>query len=517
MVDAKILVEKLISYAQEFLSLNDLDVVYTRNMLLKQFNLSNPTNEAVCVQEVKDFTVPDVLIEEIKEYTLESGISSNEIDADLFANYVFGLLTPRPSEVNKTFTMLKENFGAETACNYLYDLSQKNYYIRKTDIEKNVKWEANKLKIPLEITINLSKPEKNNKDIAKLLTQKQDVKYPNCMLCIDNEGYYGHATQPARSNLRTISIDLGGENWYMQYSPYLYYDEHCIVFNKTHTPMAINAKTIEKLFDFIELFPHYFIGSNSDLPIVGGSILNHEHYQGGRHEMPLHKCKALKTYESESYQGVSIQVVDFYNSVIRIAGYNRNAVEELAGDIIEKWKGYSDETVNIIASDEEGRHNTVTPIARFLNDNRYCVELILRNNKTSEEHPDGIFHAHKEYHNIKSEGIGLIEAMGLYILPARLNRQLNYIAQILCGQVKYNKDEIAKKDHDLYIHRNMIETLKNKHKNLKDFKKATVIITEYVNETCASILRNTAVFKDDKQGVIAFNKFLNYCNLTLSK
>lgn len=511
MIDAKILVEKLIVYSKEFLSLNELDVVYTRNMLLKEFNLLNPAKNCGDLTFIKELSVPDVLVNEIKEYALESGISSNEIDADLFANYIFGLLTPKPSEVNKTFTMLKENFGAEHACQYLYELSHKNYYIRKTDIDKNVKWEANKLKIPLEITINLSKPEKNNKDIARLLTQKQDEKYPNCMLCVENEGYYGHATQPARSNLRTISLNLANESWSMQYSPYLYYNEHCIVFNKTHTPMAINAKTVEKLFDFIELFPQYFIGSNSDLPIVGGSILNHEHYQGGKHLMPLQKCKALRTYKSQKYQDVSVEVVDFYNSVIRIAGYNRNSVSELAGFIIDKWKEYSDASVNIIASDEEGRHNTVTPIVRFLSDNRYCIELILRNNKTSEEHPDGIFHAHKEYHNIKSEGIGLIEAMGLFILPARLNRQLNYVAQILCGQVKYKKEDIAKKDHDLYIHRNMIETLKSKHKNLKDFKKATAIVMEYVNETCASILKNTAVFKQDANGVKAFNKFLDHC------
>ncbi|MBO5851590.1 MAG: UDP-glucose--hexose-1-phosphate uridylyltransferase [Clostridia bacterium] len=515
MIDAKILVEKLIVYAKEFLSLSELDVIYTRNLLLKEFSLSSPTYDEIDFEEIKNLSVPDVLIDEIKQCAIEIGVATNELEADLFANYIFGLLTPSPSEVNKTFAMLKENFGAETACKHLYNLSQKNYYIRKTDIEKNVKWEANKLKIPLEITINLSKPEKNNKDIAKLLTQKQDVKYPNCMLCIDNEGYYGHATQPARSNLRTISINLADENWYMQYSPYLYYDEHCIVFNKTHTPMIINARTVEKLFDFIELFPHYFIGSNSDLPIVGGSILNHEHYQGGNYVMPLHKCKALKAYKSKNYQDVSIEVVDFYNSVIRITGYNRNAVEELAGEVIENWKGYSDANANIIAVDEEGRHNTVTPIVRFLKDNRYCIELILRNNKTSSEHPDGIFHAHKEFHNIKSEGIGLIEAMGLFILPARLNRQLNEIAKILCGQVEYKKEEIFNEEHDLYLHRNMIETLKSKYKIVKDVNKANVYITEYINEVCASILKNTAVFKNDNKGVIAFNKFLNYCGLTL--
>lgn len=517
MIDGKILIEKLIVYAQTFLGLNELDVIYERNNLLHLFNLSSPSNEIINKEEITALTVPDSLIEEIMAYALENNIASDEISADLFANYVFGILTPRPSEVNSRFMVLKENLGSQVACDYLYNLSIKNYYIRKTAIDKNLMWEANDLDIPLEITINLSKPEKNNKDIAKLLTAPKGDKYPACALCKENEGFYGHAQQAPRSNIRTVTINLGGEEWGMQYSPYLYFDEHCILFNKVHTPMLINGHTIEKLFDFIELFPSYFVGSNSDLPIVGGSILNHEHYQGGKHLMPLQKAPALKSFKSTEFDDVKVEVVDFYNSVIRLSGFNRNTVQELAGKIIKNWKGYSDESVGIVAEDSSGRHNTVTPIARFLNDNIYCVELILRNNSVTQEYPDGVFHAHPEYHNIKKEGIGLIEAMGLYILPARLKRQFNDIANILAHKVEYDKEVISCPEHDLYVHRYMIEELLKRNPRVKDVNKANDIITKHVNEVCAQILYNTAVFKKDKDGVVAFNKFLDFCELKLIK
>lgn len=513
MIDGKLLIEKLLVYAQAFLGLNSLDIIYQRNMLLNLFKLSSPTKEVIDKEEILSLEVPDTLINEIMAYALENGIADNETDADLFANYVFGILTPKPSEVNSVFMSLKENLGSQSACDYLYKLSIKNYYIRKTAIDKNIMWNADKLDIPLEITINLSKPEKSNKDVAKLLTAPQGDKYPACALCKENEGFYGHSAQAPRSNIRTVSISLGGEEWGMQYSPYLYFDEHCILFNKTHTPMQMTGATVEKLFDFIELFPNYFVGSNSDLPIVGGSILNHEHYQGGKHLMPLQKSGALFAFKSEKYDDVSVEIVDFYNSVVRISGFNRNTVQALATDVIESWKVYSNESVGIIASTNGVRHNTLTPIARFLKDNRYCIELILRNNRTSEEYPDGIYHAHPEYHNIKKEGIGLIEAMGLYILPARLKRQFNDIANILCHNVEYKINEISNPENDLYVHRDMIALLMKKHPHVKDFDKANTIITEYVNKVCAEILYNTAVFKKDNKGKIAFNEFLYSCGL----
>ena len=299
----------------------------------------------------------------------------------------------------------------------------------------------------------------------------------------------------------------------MQYSPYLYFDEHCILFSKKHTPMCISGATIERLFDFIELFPAYFVGSNSDLPIVGGSILNHEHYQGGKHVMPLHKAKAYETYKCDKYPDTSVEVVDFYNSVVRISGFNRNTVQALATEVIEKWRDYTDESVLIIADENGVKHNTVTPIARFLSDSRYCVELILRNNITTEEYPDGVYHAHPEYHNIKKEGIGLIEAMGLYILPARLKRQFGAIADILAHKVEYKPEEKAEESHDLFVHKDMIAYLIKKHPRVKDLKKANAYITEYVNDVCSKILYNTSVFAKDSKGVLAFNKFLATCGI----
>lgn len=516
MIDGKLLIEKLLVYADAFLGLNALDVIYQRNYLLRLFGFNSPTKEKLTVsakEQIRSMQVPDVLIEEITAFALENKLAENDIEADLFANFVMGVLSPRPSEVNNMFMSLKEKRGSQTACDYLYNLCIKNYYVRKSAIDKNVKWDADKQDIPFEVTINLSKPEKDNKDVAKLLTAPKTEKYPECNLCKENEGFYGTLTQPARTNLRTISLTLAGEEWAMQYSPYLYFDEHCILFSKKHTPMCVNGTTVERLFDFIELFPNYFLGSNADLPIVGGSILNHEHYQGGKHAMPLHKAKAFETYKCEDYPDTTIEVVDFYNSVVRISGYNRNTVQALATEVIEKWKGYFDESVMIIAESDGVRHNTVTPIARFLSDSRYCIELILRNNLTTDEYPDGLYHAHPEYHNVKKEGIGLIESMGLYVLPARLKRQFSAIADILAHKVEYKADEISKEDNDLFVHRDMIAHLMKKHPRIKDVKKANAVITEYVNDVCSKILYNTSVFGKDSKGVLAFNKFLATCNI----
>lgn len=516
MIDGKKLIEKLLIYADAFLGLNALDLVYHRNNLLHLFNLSSPSKQSLSSSEsdeIRALQVPDVLVDEIILFALENGIAQNEVEADLFANYVFGSLSPKPSEVNNMFNTLKEKMGSQTACDYLYNLSIKNYYVRKSAIDKNVKWSADKLDIPLEITINLSKPEKNNKDIAKVLTAPKGDKYPECLLCKENEGFYGTLTHPPRTNLRTISLSLGGEEWAMQYSPYQYFNEHCILFSKQHKPMNVNGLTVERLFDFIEAFPSYFIGSNSDLPIVGGSILNHEHYQGGRYLMPLQKAKAFESYKCKNYPDTTVEVVDFYNSVIRISGYNRNTVQALATEVINAWKGYTDESANIIAEENGVRHNTVTPIARFLPDSRYCLDIILRNNLTTKEYPDGVYHAHPEYHNIKKEGIGLIEAMGLYVLPARLKRQLSLIADILANKVEYDINEIEKEDGDLFVHKDMIAYLKKKHPKIKDVKKANAVITEYVNGVCANILYNTSVFSKDSKGVLAFNKFLATCDI----
>lgn len=515
MINGKLLVEKLIAYARNFLYLNEVDEVYTRNLLLGQFNLTSPWQEGgVDYDEIANMQVPDALFEEVMAYALENGLCEEGYE-EIYATYIFGILTPKPSEINGTISSLREGMGAKHACEYFYNLCIKNNYIRKSAIDKNIGWEHRDGDRVLEITINLSKPEKDNKDIAKLVGAPKDTtKYPLCLLCHENEGYRGTLTHPARTNLRTYSVVLNGENWYMQYSPYAYFYQHCILFSADHVPMHVSRNTVEKLFDFIEIVPHYFVGSNADLPIVGGSILNHEHYQGGLHEMPMHKAKIAKVYKNKDYPDVEIGLVNWYNTTIRLSGYNRHTVSELAGKIIERWKNYSDESVEIIGIDEKGvRHNTVTTIARFLADNRYSVDLILRNNCVSEQYPDGIFHAHPEYHNIKKEGIGLIEAMGLYILPARLKRQLAEIEDVLTGKTPYNKEEFANPEHSLYVHRFMIEKLISKHPNVKDQSRAKEIVTDYVNQVCVEILKNTAVFKNDNAGKAALGRFLATVNV----
>lgn len=508
MVDGKFLVEKLIAYAKAFLYLADLDEIYIRNTLLATLRLTAPMKNAPNLDFIKEMSVPDILFDELKDYSRETGIAGDETQATLFAASVFGMLTQKPSEINTTFNYLKEKMGAQAACDYLYNLSVMNNYIQKTAISKNVLWEYRDGDNVLEITINLSKPEKDNKDIAKLVSAPQDGdKYPKCALCPENEGYLGSYTHPPRSNLRTVSLSLGGEEWSMQYSPYAYFNEHCIVFNKHHTPMQMTRQTITKLFDFIDILPNYFIGSNSDLPIVGGSILNHEHYQGGRHEMPMHKAKPRFVLTCEKFPDVEISILNWYNSAIRLTGYNKNTICEIGGDIVEAWKKYSDESVGIVNSEEE-RHNTCTPIVRYLSDNKFCLEIILRNNSTSDRYPDGVFHAHPEYHNIKKEGIGLIEAMGLYILPGRLKKQTEQIADILTGDAPFDPQKMTESD-PLFVHKAMITELKRDNPVVEDKEKALEIITKRINETCVAILENTAVFKKDETGTFAFRRFLN--------
>ncbi len=515
MINGKLLAEKLVVYAKNFLYLSELDVVYTRNILLGEFGLTAAeVNPKIDEENIASMQLPDELFNEVMQYAKENSLCEEGYE-EIFATYIFGILTPKPSEINNTMTYLREKMGAKAACEYLYNISIKNNYIRKSAIDKNIGWEYKDGDRVLEITINLSKPEKDNKDIAKLVGAPKDTtKYPLCLLCRENEGYRGTLTHPARTNIRIFSVELNGEKWFMQYSPYAYFYQHCILLSGEHVPMKMDKSTVDKLLDFIEIVPHYFVGSNSDLPIVGGSILNHEHYQGGLHEMPMHKAKIAHYFAHPDYPDVEIGLVNWYNTAIRISGYNRNTVSELAGIVIDNWKKYSDESVDIIGVDKAGvRHNTCTTIVRFLPDNRYSVDLILRNNCTNEQYPDGIFHAHPEYHNIKKEGIGLIEAMGLYILPARLKRQLAEIQDILTNKTPYSKESINQPDHSLYVHRFMIAELVDKYHVIKDEEKAKEVVTDYVNNVCVNILKNTAVFKNDQKGRSALNKFLATINI----
>ncbi|MEG1706501.1 MAG: galactose-1-phosphate uridylyltransferase, partial [Clostridia bacterium] len=385
----------------------------------------------------------------------------------------------------------------------LYNYGVYSDYIKSTAIAKNIMWSADKTKGKLVITINLSKPEKSNKDTAKLLSNTTAT-YPKCAICPENIGYCGRGV--VRQTLRAIPIILGREKWVWQFSPYAYFYQHGIAINCKHTPMKVDGNTIVKLLDFVEYAPQYFIGCNAALPIVGGSILTHDHFQGGAQLLPMHSASVLKWYTCIESK-VNIGILDWYNSVIYLESADRKAVQTLATTIIDSWKNYSDESVGILAKTTDV-HNTLTPIVRKV-DGVYRVYLILRNNRCDEAHPDGIFHAHKEYHNIKSEAIGLIEAMGMFILPARLSRQLTEVSSALCGKV--NVDNLSE---DMEIHRDMIMRLVNQYGVDNDEDKAKLIVKEEVERVCENILDNTSVFKKNIQGADAFNKFILSCNIT---
>ena len=509
-MNGELLIERLIAYAKKHLYLHDYDENYFRNLLLAEFRLPAPYEGAPDVSDIAGMDVPDSLCDEIKAYAIENNIA-DESSADRFCTRIFGMLTPLPSKINEEFNRIRSEVGAQEACDYLYDISVKNWYIQKTAISRNLKWSYQDGKRYLEITVNLSKPEKKNKDIAKLLTAPQTRKYPMCLLCKENEGFEGTATHPARQNIRTIKVVLGGKKWFVQYSPYAYYDEHCIAISEEHSPMNVNATTPDKLLDFVDIFPNYFIGSNASLPIVGGSILNHEHFQGGRHLMPMHSAPIALPLKSEKYPDLEIGILDWYNSGIQFSGKNRKSVAAFAVDVIEQWKKFSCPECDIIHETNGTPHNAVSPICRKIGDT-YSFTILLRNNRTDERYPDGIFHVHPEYQNIKSEGIGLIEAMGLFILPGRLKRQLDEIENILCGNVPYDKRALEKEDSDLYIHRFMIEKLMNEGKAANKTE-AHSRVQEYVNRVCANILDNTAVFKKDENGRAGFHKFIEKLNL----
>ncbi|MBQ9481159.1 MAG: UDP-glucose--hexose-1-phosphate uridylyltransferase [Clostridia bacterium] len=508
MINGKLLAEKLLRYARRFLHLKDTDEVYTRNLLLRELKLTAPYSGEEDISYIDGLDVPDTLVDELRSYAAENGLAA-EGEENLFAAHILGLLTPVPSAVNEEFFCISGERGPQAACDYLYDMCVKNDYVQKTAIGRNLKWEYDDGENVLEITINLSKPEKDNKEIAKLLSKPTSgEKYPACALCKENEGFGGTLTHPARSNLRTVSVTLGGEPWFVQYSPYAYYNEHCIAISKKHTPMRVDGTTPVKLLDFVDIFPNYFIGSNAALPIVGGSILNHEHYQGGGHILPMRKAGVETPLYSKKYPNVHGGILNWYNSAARFSSESREELISAVTDIIEKWRGYTDETVGIYAFSGGNNHNTLSPIATK-NGREYTIDVILRNNLTTDEYPDGVFHAHPEYFNIKKEGIGLIEAMGLFILPGRLKRQTAEIEKILSGERAFDEAELDSPDCDLYVHRDMIVKLKGENARLLSREEAAEKVRGYINEVCAKILECTAVFKRNEQGKKAFLKFFN--------
>lgn len=494
-------VNNFMAYAKAHLRLLDDDFLFAKNAVMNLLDLHEVKESEVDYDKIKSAEIPDLYVKPLSDYAIEKGLV-DEMDRGLYETALLGAVTPIPSQVNAYFYQDMEKLGKRQALLNLYDLGIKSNYIKLSDVRRNRYWRHKGAKCELEITINLSKPEKDNKEIARLKSAPQ-TGYPKCMLCEENVGYKGRLGFPARQTLRYVPLTLAGEEWNMQYSPYMYYDEHCIIFAKKHSPMTMNRSTFNKLLEFTKVFPDYIAGSNACLPIVGGSILSHEHYQGGGHLMPVHFTKPRWEFVHDDYKGVKVTIQEWYNSDVRLSGENIEDIVNLADYIHEFWKKYTDESVDIIAHTTDD-HNAITPIARKVGDT-YTLDMLLRNNRTNDVYPDGIFHAHPEYHNIKKEGIGLIEAMGLFILPGRLAKECGMISDILQGKSApdYSDDSPLKK------HEKMIEDLQKAYPDNLTAEEADRAIKRYIGEVCEKILSNTAVFKDDEVGHNAFLRFMS--------
>ena len=452
--------------------------------------------------------IPDMELEEILKGLLDFACSKNIIAdsiayRDLFDTKLMACLTPRPSEVIARF---KADYAVSpvTATDNYYKLSRDTDYIRRYRIAKDIKWKTETEYGELDITINLSKPEKDPKAIAAAKNAKQSG-YPKCLLCPENVGYAGRRNHPARQNHRIIPVDICGEPWGFQYSPYVYYNEHCILFNTKHTPMVIDKKAFAKLFDFVSKFPHYFIGSNADLPIVGGSILSHEHFQGGNYTFAMAKANIEKEYKIKGFEDVTVGRVKWPMSVIRLRSADTGRLVELADIILTKWRGYTDEAAFIFAETDGEPHNTITPIARR-NGDMYELDLVLRNNITTEEHPLGVYHPHAELHHIKKENIGLIEVMGLAVLPARLKNEMQQLADVLVtkGVSAVRSDPVLEK------HADWAEEFCSRRTVNAD--SVHEVIRDEIGKVFAKVLEHAGVYKRTPEGEAAFDRFVEYLN-----
>ena len=487
-------IRKLINYGLECGLIEKEDEIYTINRVLEILNLdeyNEPSEEC-------EYDGLEEILSEILAFAVETGLIEDDITSrDLFDTKVMSALVPRPSEVISDFNDLYE-ISPEMATDYYYKLSRDTDYIRRYRIKKDMKWKTETEYGEIDITINLSKPEKDPKAIAAARNVKASS-YPKCLLCIENEGYRGRINHPARQNHRIIPIEIDSQQWGFQYSPYVYYNEHCIVFNGSHTPMVIDGKAFKKLFDFVKLFPHYFIGSNADLPIVGGSILSHEHFQGGNYEFAMAKAPVEKEFSSAQYPDVKIGIVKWPMSVIRLSGKDSDRLVELGEKILTAWRAYTDEEAFIFAETDGEKHNTITPIARMKGED-YELDLVLRNNITTEEHPDGVYHPHKELHNIKKENIGLIEVMGLAVLPARLKTELKLVEEALINGTDLADNEITLK------HKEWADSFKGNYTITAD--NAEKIVQDEVGKVFSKVLEHAGVYKRDEKGQAAFSRFI---------
>lgn len=496
---------KLVQYGLATGLIGEEDKRYAVNHILELLKIDAISDEAlaqVMEFDADDKTVVDQLediLSEICDYAYEKGImEENSIGyRDLFDTKVMGLLVDRPSHVIERFWNDYREDPVKATDAY-YKFSQDTDYIRRYRIRKDMKWVAPTQYGDLDITINLSKPEKDPKAIAAAKLAKQTA-YPKCQLCMENEGYAGRLDHPARENHRIIPVTINGSSWGFQYSPYVYYNEHCIVFNSQHVPMKIERATFAKLFDFVKQFPHYFVGSNADLPIVGGSILSHDHFQGGHYEFAMAKAPVEREISFAGFEDVKAGIVKWPMSVIRISGPDTERLIQLADKILSAWRGYTDEAAFIFAETEGEPHNTITPIARKRGD-QYELDLVLRNNITTEEHPLGVYHPHAELHHIKKENIGLIEVMGLAVLPARLKGEI----EGLCRAIVAGED--LRKDEALAKHADWVDELKKTYTFTAD--NVEEILKKEIGIVFMKVLEHAGVYKCTDEGREAFLRFV---------
>ena len=493
-------INRLLNYALQHGLMAKEDFCYAANRLLAVLKIDEFEAEAI----EERLSVADDILDKMLDYAAEKGLIENTAnERDLFDTAIMDCVMPRPSEVIAKF---KADYAAspELATENYYKMSIASNYIRKSRIDKNVIWKTSTEYGDLDITINLSKPEKDPRDIAKAKLMKSSS-YPKCLLCRENEGYAGRANHPARQTHRLIPLDFQGKSWFLQYSPYTYYNEHCIILNGEHVPMKISRTTFENLTEFVTLFPHYFAGSNADLPIVGGSILSHDHYQGGHYTFAMAKAAVEKEYSFAGFPDVQAGRVKWPMSAIRLTSENRAQLIDLAERILAKWRGYSDARVGVLAESDGEPHNTITPICRRVG-KAYQLDLVLRNNRTDAENPLGIFHPHANVHHIKKENIGLIEVMGLAVLPPRLKKNMALIAKaLLAGRKSIDDDE------RLAVHGAWYKETKAKHDSEINADNVDRIIEDEIGKVFMQVLTDAGVFKRDAEGMEAFDRFVAAC------
>lgn len=487
-------IKKLVTYGMETGLISEEEKIYSTNLILDVLKLDDYEEPEENYEKVE----LEPVLKELLDYAVEKGlIEDSVVYRDLFDTRLMNCLVPRPSQVIKTF---KEKYAAspEEATNYYYKLSRDSDYIRRYRVCKDMKWVTKTEYGDIDITINLSKPEKDPKAIAAAKLAKQSG-YPKCQLCRENEGYAGRTNHPARENHRIIPITINGGQWGFQYSPYVYYNEHCIVFNGQHVPMKVERATFVKLFDFIKLFPHYFIGSNADLPIVGGSILSHDHFQGGNYEFAMAKAPVEREFTVKGYEDVKAGIVKWPLSVIRLSCTDEKRIIDLADHILKAWRGYTDEEAYVFAETDGEPHNTITPIARKRGD-MYELDLALRNNITTPECPFGLYHPHNELHHIKKENIGLIEVMGLAVLPSRLKEEM----EILSDYIVDGKD--IRSNEKIEKHADWVDGFRPKYPVI-NAENVDAVIKEEIGIVFKKVLEDAGVFKRDAKGQAAFDRF----------